>query len=201
MLRKTGHRDWRAKTLRLLAGCDLPLAFHVLLDTLHHVRSVAALDEFLAVTRARHGARVDRLVPALAEAGRQRAILELRPRIRVADHRLLLAVLLSLPDRATIDAVIRQRHPDRPPESCLGQWLAEVAAQWRRAGLESPFGAPLDLTSLVVLDGLLRGMSDSEIFDQLMPGLEDATGEQLAVIFDLCHALRSSPLLGRLFAG
>lgn len=193
MLRKLGHPEWRARTLRLLSACDLPLAFGVLLDTLRHLRSVAELDEFLAATRERHGARVDRLVPALAEALRQQELFELRPREHTAEHRLLFAMLIALPDRAAIDAVIRQRHPDRPPDACLRRWIEELAAS-------SP-GAPLDRTDLAVLDGLLRGMSDSEIFDRLAPELEHASGEELAVIFERCHALRSSQVFGRLFAG
>lgn len=189
MLRRCGRPDWRARTLRLLADCELPLAFRVLLDVALDGRGDAELGDLLAAARGRHGARVDALASALAEAVRQRALAGMRARVRAPEHRFFLALLLNLGDRAAIDALIERRHPGHAPQLLIRRWLAEI---------EAPFDVPIDATTLAILDDLLAGQSDAEILDR-RAAAADPGAEELAEILARCHALRTSRLLGRLF--
>jgi hypothetical protein len=200
MVRRLDHPEWEIMTDRVLDEPDFPTVFHVLLDTLRHVKSVAALARFLDRARARHPRYVDRVVPVFDEVIRQREIIEKRSRIFDAEHRFFLALLLNVPDRRLIDAMIRGRYPEDTPSEIIERCVAELAAQRIDGGGENPLGVPLDDASLRIFGGLVRGMSDEEICERLLVDYEEPeTGGARAAVGELCQAFRSSLLFGRLF--
>jgi hypothetical protein len=75
---------------------------------------------------ARHGERGRRLVEALGERERLNRITDLRRRVRSADHRFFLALMLNVPEKAEILRLVNARVPSEAPESVFRRWSAEL---------------------------------------------------------------------------
>lgn len=115
----------------------------------------------LDTAEARHGrALVRRVIACLEASACEHRIVSLRASIHDATHRFFLALLLSVPHRDAIYALIRQRFPGADPESLALRWLGEIFAE-SRAGLK--------LTPLTV--HLLRLALRHGEFDAARPSL------------------------------
>jgi hypothetical protein len=64
-----------------------------------------------------------------------------------------------LPDRRSVDAVLRQRFPKEPPGDLLARWVAELAAPERRA----MSGLSLAPDALAQLSAALRDGTDDAL--------------------------------------
>lgn len=119
-----------------------------------------AMEPLLALVRERHGALADAMRPCLAEARRQANIKLRRDRVRDAEHRYLLALLLNLPSREAILALVRSRYPQLDPVT----W---VVSQVRTLAQQDQIGLSFDAVSLAALEGLLRDQADEHILQSL----------------------------------
>jgi hypothetical protein len=90
------------------------------------------VETMLGALRDRHGSVADVIASALKERRRQHAIILRRRMLRQPEHRLLLALLLNLPDLTSVRAIVRQLFPDREPGEMLATWLAELSSPEHR---------------------------------------------------------------------
>jgi hypothetical protein len=83
-------------------------------------------------------------------------------------HRLLLALLLGLPDRACILNFIRRQYDDGDPVEIIIKWFEQMASTKAEGSTEpNALGIRFDDASFLVLKSLLRGLSFSAVKERL----------------------------------
>jgi hypothetical protein len=183
----------------MLATSDLHTAFSLLSTLFHQVATnplkrafgAGAGDRFerlLARAREHHGSPIDLFEQVLREQQRQEEIIGIRGYLTSPVHRFLLALLLNVPDRETVLALIAQRCPGRDPADTFVNWIDELS-RTRALGSIGPnvLGIPqFDLEHRVVLRALVSGGSVADAASDLGAALppEDAAsaGELAATI-------------------
>lgn len=177
-----------------LNGSDAWTAYRLLEIANTHLKDPVVRDAVLDTARQRHGALIDQFVPCLAEATRQANITTRRGQIKAPDHRFFLALLLNLPDRASILDMVRARFPAQEPVT----WLVE---QVRQLTAEDQIGLTFDALSLTVLDTLLRDQTLEALNHRLarQHAAPDIARQQNA-LQRLMAEIRSATLFQPLFA-
>lgn len=155
----------------------------------------------LEAARARHGDLVDTVAAVLAERRRQRLLVALRAKLRSADHRFFLALMLHFDEARPILDLVRARSPDRDPEETVLGWMRAVTAL---PDPEDPrrrvFDFTLDDPTLEVARAMIGGRALSEVLSRLARDFGDAdVAAQAAEIEAVHRALRGSRLFGPLF--
>jgi hypothetical protein len=77
---------------------------------------------------ARGGALAELLEPIYSEEMRRTRIMARRGLLREQRHRLLLALIVNLPDRESIESAVSQIQPDEDPASVINRWIQELAS-------------------------------------------------------------------------
>jgi len=133
------HSEADALAGDLLCAVDFHTAFRVLSAVWGHLRPSALdrlfgrtdgarrFDALLDRARSIHGSLVDVVRPVLEEDDRQRDLVARRQSIVAPAHRLLLALLLNVLDRASILSVVADRHRGSDPVVLVLDWLDELA--------------------------------------------------------------------------
>lgn len=85
-------------------------------------------DALLEHAQHRHGSVADILVPVFDEKKRQFNIFARRRLVHDPGHRLLMALILNLPDRTSVYAILKQLFPDQLPGQVLARWVDELSA-------------------------------------------------------------------------
>jgi len=86
------------------------------------------LQRLLDALAKRHGQVTAPLLGAFDHQRRLLSIITRRKLLTDPEHRLFLALLLNLPDRASIDKVLAQRFPGEDPGELLARWVTELAS-------------------------------------------------------------------------
>lgn len=86
------------------------------------------LDDLVEHAIGRHGSVAEIFEPVFAENKRQFNIVARRKFLHDAGHRLFLALLLNLPDRASVYRIIREVYPDQDPGRILSTWVEELSS-------------------------------------------------------------------------
>jgi hypothetical protein len=148
-------------------------------------RSRDRFDALLDRARRKHGELADLLLPVFEEGWRQAEITRRRTQIKGQDHRFLLALLLNVPERATVLRLVQEKFPSQDAVALVVGWVKELSAT-KIFGSKEPnvlgsgeFG---DL-HLLVFRGLLEGLTIEEIraraaaepqhVAKLEPGVQD----------------------------
>ncbi|MDQ4145922.1 MAG: hypothetical protein M3198_19680 [Actinomycetota bacterium] len=109
----------------MISAADLFAGFWVTQHWLTLDRSGRA-DEVVEHLVRRHGSIGDILRRVFAEKRRQYGIIIRRRLVQDAMHRLFLALILNLPDRASVDAILKCMFPAEDPASLLARWVEEL---------------------------------------------------------------------------
>src|SRR5579884_1717726 len=139
LLLRARHHDSLEMIGELLQQCDFQTAFSILQLAKDHFAG-SALQHKLGVfpdaerfaklveaARKRHGELVDMALEVFDEAVRENNIIQRRSRITHPDHRFFLALLLNVPDRVRLLAMVHQRFPNVEPVSTILSWIEELA--------------------------------------------------------------------------
>lgn len=128
-------------------------------------RGVDRFDALLDRARGKHGMLAETLLPVFEEQWRQREIASRRAQIKREPHRLFLALLLNVPERAGLLKLVKENFPDRDPVDLIMEWTRELlATRIFRSQEPNVLGIPeLDDAHLIVLEGLWRGLTVEEI--------------------------------------
>lgn len=130
----------------------------------------------------------------LSRMQRDRFIVGLRKQTQSPRHRMLLALVLNLPDRDSIESVARQIAPEESPEDWLWETLCSMnAAPGERSDGNSALGLPLNEANEEVLRMLLQGQSVDEISEAVAKS--DRPTEDVRA---LCSMLTASPVVAPL---
>jgi hypothetical protein len=193
MLWESDHPQQMALSEAALRGVDAHSAARIIssMRSQTTIENQSRLIDLLAVRDAE-------LAMLLRETVRQREqdrqLVELRKQTRSPRHRMLLALLLNLPDRPSIDHVLRQIAPDEAPEDWLWDTIRSMHdTPGRRHDRMSVLGFSLNEASEQTLKMLLCGYSVAEV-SKAVAG--DAELEE--DVRALCSTLSTSPVLGPL---
>jgi hypothetical protein len=151
LLQKLGDRSHLRLAGELIARSDFETAYRVLEQAARQLDDDAALEVLIGKARRRHGARVNLLRPVLAEMRRQEVLIEARAHFKDPDLRLFLALLLNLPDRASI-----LRFASRKQILAWARAIANVDV----------IGVELDEVNQLLFECLLDGLTDRALLER-----------------------------------
>lgn len=167
------HPDTDDLLRELLANSDFQTTFKML-DLAYSHLSGDRLQQAFGVTsgetrfnslmesaRQRHGQLVDLVMPVIEEGRRQSNIAGRRGQITSPEHRFFLALLLNVPDRVKLLALVKQRFPKGDPVETVLEWVEELANTRAYGSSESNVLGIEDFGDdyLFVLQGMLKGQS------------------------------------------
>lgn len=196
LLRTTDEVTYRRDLAELASEADFESAFWLLADAHPHV-DPETRELLVSRVRARHGALADVLTPVFRENERNRDI-QRRMRSAVkAEHRLLLSLLLALPDRRSILDFVAA-HFDGDPIDTIVRWSTDASG--RGADGFSAVGVRFDELSSLVFESVLRGHGLNEIEERLRERYDAADVEaRRGYLARLVAAFHEAPLLSPLF--
>ena len=197
----------------LLDESDFHTAFTVLeqaFDFLCH----RELEEIIGVSRSRdrfqalldsarnkHGRLADLLPPVFEEGWRQAEITRRRTEIKGQDHRFFLALLLNVPDRATVLRLVKEKFPEKDAVDLVVSWVRELSAT-KIFGSKEPNvlgSGEFSDRHLAVFKGMLEGLTTEEIRAHAAPLPQQSAGVASSVE-DLATHLKALPLFQSLFS-
>lgn len=130
----------------------------------------------------------------VSRAERDRRLVDLRKQTRSPRHRMLLALVLNLPDRDSIDSVLRQIAPGESPDNWLWDTIRSMHdTPGQQPDRKSVLGFALNEASEQALKMLLRGHSIDEVA-RAIAGHDDLVEDARA----LCSTLSAMPVLSPL---
>jgi hypothetical protein len=195
------HPSLEARARATIADADAFTA-HALLD--HLVDRLEPHDRYRAFLDSLGPAHADlvEMMRAASEAKLRTAnLVGRRARIHRPEHRLFLALLLNLPDRASVLEIVRQAHPEAPPTATIARWVEELSQLPGLPDEPNALGLAMTDGDLAVFRHLLEGATDAQVVGRLR---EEYSAEAVAAvagdIADMCRALRDSFLFRPLFA-
>lgn len=132
----------------------------------------------------------------VSRSERDRSLLDLRKQTQSPRHRMLLALVLNLPDRHSVDSVLRQVAPGESPESWLWETIRSMhETPGRGRDGRSVLGVSLNEVSEEVLKMMLHGESVDEV-SRIIAGDDELVEDARA----LCSTLSALPVLSPLLA-
>jgi hypothetical protein len=155
---------------RMLERADCLETFELLNRCrLRRDQAAAVFARLLTAARARHGTRIDLMLPVFDEMDREAVLMTRRETVVDRDHRFLLALLINLPNRESILSMVRQRYPG-DPEHLIMKWVSELSGK-------DVLGIDLDPLNESILRCLIAGLPFEGVCDRLR---QDYSAEQIA---------------------
>lgn len=176
-----------------MSGMDAHSAARIILSIGPHT-PVGTERRLIDMLAAREPDLANLLRETASRSERDRSLIDLRKQTRSPRHRMFLALVLNLPDRDSIDSVLRQFVPGESPEN----WLWETVRSMhdttnQRSDRKNVLGFSLNDVSEEVLRMLLRGHSIDEV-SKTVAGHDELVGD----VRTLCSTLSASPVLSPL---
>lgn len=189
VLESIGYPDYSVRVGEMMENLDFESGFHTLQHAMGHLLNLDEWEPVLEAFQKRHGELAKGVPSTLAECRRRQVITQMRGYIEDPHHRFFLALLMNVPTRADVFALISGRFPDQSPTATILDWAEELIE-------------PTDF-GLAILDAAFPESLDVPIQNQgemltsaLKHALEDTDfPEELAEI----HAVLSQSCLGILF--
>lgn len=174
---------------KTIESADAFTAYH-LLSWFGDVSSDEEYTRLLAELRSPHRVLVERMRAQRDEAAREQELHDRRKRIRSAEHRFFLALLLNIPSRKRILELVREAYPSAPPVKTVLRWVSELS-ETRLDDGRNALDIELPPSALMVLEHLIEGASDEQVLARLREEYEDVD-ERAQDVRDLCDAFRRS---------
>ena len=164
-MERTGDPGYAALVTTMVGKLDFERGFFILQNCMGHLRAIGAWERVWKSFAKRHGKLAGKIAPTLEEIVRRDALVAMRSSIEEVEHRFFLALLLTVPDRTRILAMIGKRYQGKPLETISG-WAGELAITTEGGTwiLDARFPEELHVAEeeqiplfLGVLDHLLQG--------------------------------------------
>ncbi len=124
-LERVADPDYVGLVVTMVEDLDLERGFFILQNGMSHLQNLGAWQDVWKVFAAKHGSITRKLARTLDEIIRRDVIVEMRGTVEEVDHRFFLALLLNIPDRASIVKLVSQRFPGDPTDTIL-RWAGEL---------------------------------------------------------------------------
>lgn len=112
-------------TIQMIRQLDFERGFFILQNGLPHLRRIDRWDEVWRVFARKHGKLSESVATTLDEIVRRDGLVALRGEITEVEHRFFLALLLNVPTRSDILAMVAQRFSGNPAKTIL-RWAEEL---------------------------------------------------------------------------
>ncbi len=135
--------------LEMIAELDFERGFLILQNCMGHLQNLGEWESALGAFQKKHGKLAAGVAATLEECERRDVIKGLRSTITEPEHRLFLALLMNVPTRADLFALVAQRFPEEAPMETVLRWAAELAevSEFGVAILDAYFPETLKLAS------------------------------------------------------
>ncbi|MDI1242230.1 MAG: hypothetical protein PSX80_09955 [bacterium] len=178
---KAKRPDADAKIGELLANSDIQQTFHLLQNLRSMLRSDKVkqmfnvenfdqrFDALFSISKARHGARAERLLDVFEFQDKLVSIVNRRDYVTDPALRFFLAVLLNVTGRENIYNLIKQRYPDADPQDKVLDWTFDLA-NTRVMGVDPPNALGIEGfgdIDIVIFEDILNGKDAAAISDSL----------------------------------
>jgi hypothetical protein len=185
------HLDmlWAFRLYEQLCRRDLATAVGVAEPYAEHVRTVVA-----AAAAQKFGAYFPALAATVKLGEARDELIRLRKNITGADERFFLALMLNVPSRARLLALVAQRFPGLRAEAKIEQCMMALLNDHRTIGIA------FEQDALELARGILRGESLAQTVRRLEGRHGALDAGEIATVAAALARLRTSPLL-RPFAG
>jgi hypothetical protein len=191
----SGHPQRTALSELALSGMDAHSAVRMVLS-IGSQTPVGTERRLIDMLATREPDLANLLLDTVCRLERERLLLELRKHTVSPRHRMLLALILNLPDRASIISALGEIVPGSPPENWIWETIRSMAdTPSQRSDRKSVLGISLNEVSEEVLRLLLSGYPADEV-SKAVAGHDDLVEDVRA----LCSALSALPVLGPLCA-
>jgi len=196
MLERTEDAAYLELVLAMIAELDFEGGFHILQSCLAHLRDSGGWDQVYGVFQKKHGVLSKGMQATLDECVRRDLIKSMRCGISDPEHRFFLALLLNVPTRGDIFALVEQRFPEIPAHGTIMRWLEELLEEAESGVtiLDALFPQEWDVDpdnqAEVFLSGISRILNGSaDLPDDfptgILPALRGAlNGSSLAILVD-----------------
>lgn len=176
------HTDADAMIGDLICTSDFHTAYFVLREIYHQLRS-SEMDELFGLSTGKlrfnailqrsktvHGELTDLILAVSEEHERQQNIIHRRSTITADEHRFFLALLLNVPDRQKVLALVKERYPHQDSVEKVLDWVEELGRTRVLGSKETnALGLPeFDDSYVFVFECLLRGLTSQEIDERVM---------------------------------
>lgn len=110
-----------------LESSDLYVAWRLLQHLRFSPSGASAFDEWVEIARRKHGPDVDKLAVVAAELDRESVLVTRRALVTSPEHRFLLALLMNVPSRDLILAMVQEYYPDQDAKELVARWAFEMS--------------------------------------------------------------------------
>ncbi|MDE0827067.1 MAG: hypothetical protein OSA48_09710 [Akkermansiaceae bacterium] len=126
VLETVDHPDYAKFVGEMVESLDFERGFNMLHHTMSRLQDLDEWEAVLATFQIRHGELAKGVPDTLAECLRRDSIAQMRYHIDDPDHRFFLALLMNVPTRKDIHALISERFPDQSPIETILSWAEEL---------------------------------------------------------------------------
>jgi hypothetical protein len=184
VLERTGDPAYAGLVVKMVRELDFERGFFVLQNGMAHLRSLGKWDVAWVAFQKKHGALANPVLPTLGEIIRRDTLVGFRSAVTDIEHRFFLALLLNVPTRANLLALVAERYSGDPVETVI-RWAAELAgmSDFGTAVLDAEMPDELMIPEEEKLETLLAGL---RVFLQQKTAKTAFTGELgvLRSVFD-----------------
>ncbi len=126
VLEQTGDPAYPALVLEMVTELDFERGFFILQNCMGHLRDFDEWEAVLGAFQKKHGALAAGVLATLEECVRRDVIKAMRSTITEPEHRFFLALLMNVPTRADLLALVAQRFPKQAPVETVLRWAEEL---------------------------------------------------------------------------
>jgi hypothetical protein len=194
MLVKTGRVEEHDEMLRWLFDTSDTFAVFRYLYQANRLRDEAAFEDLLRAAAVRHETLVAKIAPVMASLRHQNQVTKLRNKVKDKDLRFFLALQITVPERETVLALLKQQYPEVDPVIRFSACLKQLSdADLLEEKLSDAW--------LLMLECLLRGLARRDQIAQTFAQkyAEETILEKWTKIENLAAAVRRFPLIRPLF--
>ena len=127
VLEQIGDPGYPALVLEMVAELDFERGFFILQNCMGHLQNFDEWDAVLGAFQKKHGALAAGVLATLEECVRRDVIKGMRNTITQPEHRFFLALLMNVPTRSDLLALVAQRFPKESPVATVLRWAEELA--------------------------------------------------------------------------
>jgi hypothetical protein len=194
VLETLGDPNYAARVGEMVERLDFERGLSILMHAMEFLQEFDEWETVLGVFEKKHGDLAKGVAKTLEESSRREVITRMRGYIEDPEHRFFLALLMNVPARADIFALISGRFPDRSPAETILGWAEELIepTDFGLAILDAFFPETIDVpiqSQGEMIISALRNELESEVEgdgapDELIEVSAVLKASSLGVLFD-----------------
>lgn len=127
VLEESGDPGYAKLVREMIATLDFERGFYILQSCMGHLQGLGQWDAMLRVFQKKHKTLAAGIAATLDEAVRRDLIKGLRSTITDPEHRFFLALLMNVPTKSDLFAIVKQRFNKAQPVDTILRWAMELA--------------------------------------------------------------------------